>query len=230
MPEDEPYEASDTYQDLGYYGVPTTPKSPPKPAAPQAPTPVARPSTPTPSAPKPAVSYGSLFGTPALKKKPPQNTLSDGGPAPTPILTAAPTSATLDVPAPKPTAAPVPAALANTWSSVMQDIKRERIHVGSVLQQAVLDGYDDGTLTFAVPDAFHQRLLENQGDYICDHIRQRTAIPVARIRFVIREIEQEATESETADTFDPYGYIQQKRETHEGLRTLLDTFGGEIVW
>ncbi len=201
--------------------VPYAP-SPPRPAPPPP-----RSDAPPTDAPAPDL-YPSLFGTPALKKRTPRN----GGSSPSASFGdengAVAVAEAPPVVAERPH--PMLRQLEGVWPSFVQAVTDARIHVGALLRHtAPLDGRD-GVVQVAVPDAFHQRLLNNQHDFLLDHLRPLLDRDVRRLRFVIRPDTSATAPGEPDPDIDLMEYFRRKREENPVLRAIFEQFGGEITW
>jgi DNA polymerase-3 subunit gamma/tau len=115
------------------------------------------------------------------------------------------------------------------WLPFVMAVKSDRIHVGSLLQHAAPRAMSDGHIEIDVPDDFHKRLLENQQDFLLKHARGVIADSVRSLRFSV-QASVKAPSGETAEDFDPYEYMQQKRKDNPVIRAIFDEFGGELVW
>ena len=192
---------------------------PPRPA----PAP-SRSDAPTSDAPSPDL-YPSLFGTPALKKKTPRN----GGSAPSASVAVA----VAEAEPPSVVAAEPPPALRRlegVWPSFVQTVTSARIHVGALLQHTAPLDARDGVVRVAVPDAFHQRLLNNQHDFLLGHLRTLLGEDTRRLQFVIRPDAPAAAAGEPDPEIDLMTYFRRKREENPVLRAIFEQFGGEISW
>lgn len=115
------------------------------------------------------------------------------------------------------------------WLSFVKAVKSARIHVGSLLQHTAPRGMSAGMIEIDVPDDFHKRLLENQQDFLLKHARRVIDDGVKSLRFSVRTGVAPPT-GETAEDFDPYEYMQQKRKENPVIRAIFEEFGGELVW
>ncbi|WP_456429551.1 DNA polymerase III subunit gamma/tau [Rhodocaloribacter sp.] len=179
---------------------------------------------PATGAPSPDL-YPSLFGPPALKKKTPRN----GGSAPS----ASADVAVVEAEAPVAVAAEPPPMLRRieaAWPSFVQAVTGARIHVGALLQHTAPLDARDGAVRVAVPDAFHQRLLNNQHDFLLTHLRSAADEDVRRLQFVIRPDAPAAAPGEPDPEIDLMTYFRRKREENPVLRAIFEQFGGEISW
>ena len=113
----------------------------------------------------------------------------------------------------------------------VKSIAAERIHVGAMLQHTTPTGFDGETLVVGVPDAFHYRLLENQGAFLLERLTADLKSVVKRINFEIHEIpDRPAAGVETIVKEDPFEYMQARRKDNPVIRAIFDHFGGELVW
>lgn len=171
--------------------------------------------TSTPSAPR------DIFGEPAIKRRtsPPSKGTDPASPSNVAVDTMDAVQTEQDA-----------GALAQAWSQLLAIVKEDKIHVGSLLQHSRPEHFHDGTAAIAVPDAFHHRLLTHQSEYVIEQIQPLIAEPLTSIRFVIRDDLETPGKEETASNFDPYEYMQRKRQENPVIRAIFDQFGGELVW
>jgi len=160
-----------------------------------------------------------LFGPPALsvtrpsKKVDTDRALMEGSAA----------LATADEPVPE------RRGIESIWLKFVGKVKSERIHVGSLLQHTAPVAFAEGAVAIAVPDEFHRRLLSNQESFLLGQLKTVTDEPVSRLSFAVR-VDVATAESETAADFDPYEYMQRKRNESPIIQAIFDEFGGELVW
>jgi hypothetical protein len=120
--------------------------------------------------------------------------------------------------------------LTQQWSDFLGRIKQFRIAIHGMLQAAKPDHAGQGALHFAVPDVFHEQMLTQQRTVLAQQIATHLNLPQApSIRFFVEEGIAAATE-ETKTANDPFQQLQRLSQTNPVIRTLLDSFGGEIVW
>ncbi|MDX1741780.1 MAG: hypothetical protein R3178_10815, partial [Rhodothermales bacterium] len=115
------------------------------------------------------------------------------------------------------------------WLPFVKAVKSARIHVGSLLQHTAPRRMADDLIEIDVPDDFHKRLLENQQDFLLKHARVVIHDNIRSLRFSVRA-DVAPPSGETAEDFDPYEYMQQKRKENPVIRAIFDEFGGELVW
>ena len=172
----------------------------------------------------------ALFGSPALRRRTePQSrptgeerggkAMFDGSGA----LATAPDPEEVDV-------LPAPGIRTEEWEAAVRQVHADRIHVGALLQHCKPADYRNETLTVAVPDDFHRRLLGSQDEYLIEQFATGVTPSVRRIRFVVREALQQNLPSETAAQIDPLEYFNRKREENPVVRAIFEQFGGELVW
>ncbi|MEX1054647.1 MAG: hypothetical protein WED81_01360, partial [Rhodothermales bacterium] len=114
------------------------------------------------------------------------------------------------------------------WDDLLERIRVDKIQVWSLLHHARPAGFRDGTALIAVPNEFHHRMLSSLQDYILEQVRGFA--PVRAVTFIVREEMQVPDAEETASNFDPYEYMQRKRQENPVIRAIFDKFGGELVW
>lgn len=200
--------------------TPPAPPSPPTPPQPKAPAPSAAPPADT----APSLS-GSLFGPPALSRTTPRRDSGeptafsgDGAdtPAPTPASSAADT-------------------LVERWPQFVRAVKAARVHVGVQVAEAQPLGIEGETLSVAVPDELHRRLLHNQHDFLLEHIATLGSGfaegpgAVSAFRFVVQAGPGQGSEAADAPS-DPSDVLQALREKMPAVDLLVTKFGGEIAF
>ncbi len=169
-----------------------------------------------------------LFGPPALARKSRKNGDSSGTIEGSAARSAVPDAAS-DEAANGKQANPDPSASMKDWLPFVKAVKAERIHVGSLLQHTAPSAVEASHIVIDVPDDFHKRLLENQQDFLLQHARRLISDSLSTLRFVVRKAVR-PPEGETAEDFDPYEYMKQKRQSNPVIRAIFDEFGGELVW
>ncbi|MDX1529941.1 MAG: DNA polymerase III subunit gamma/tau [Rhodothermales bacterium] len=184
----------------------------------------APPPTPTPddAAPQRALVQ-DLFGTPALKRKPPSTQqgpeAGDGGLAEA-VAVAAPTAAA------DPHFGVSLGRIREAWPKLVQAVRDDHLaSVAVVLAQAEPAGVEHGAVQVAVADAFTERLLRAESGAIARALGQALGEEPPPLAFVVQR-----PEAETAEVADPFERIKQLRHEHPVVRVLFERFGGEIVW
>ncbi len=159
-----------------------------------------------------------IFGKPAIERK-----------NPPPSTNSASSSATdeVDVAVAE---APNVAPLTQIWDDLVAQVTEDRIHVGSLLKHSRPQDLCDGVAMIGVPDDFHHRLLSHQQEYLIEQIKPLLSVSIRSMRFSIRDDLDAPGADETASDFDPYEYMQRKRQENPVIRALFDQFGGELVW
>ena len=185
--------------------------------------------------PRPAPSYLSLFGTPALQRKPArpaaqQTSERDDAQA---LFSGSGALAVQEAPALVQEDAGSERLLrqaTSVWGRCVEAIKRERIHVGALLQHTKPDAVQGDVLLLAVPDDFHRRFLQIEQEYLTQHLEKALGEPLSSIRFVIQETLPSPNDEATADVFDAKAYMEKKRQENPVVRAIFEQFGGELVW
>ena len=202
------------------------PEEPGRPAPPKSPEPagVAEASTdqePTTKPPKkkrkssrspkaqPAPGVMDLFGPPSLESP-------TDGPAQGPETEAVASVATASV------------ALLTLWPRFVAKVKNEKIHVGALLQHGVLLEEAGDALLIAVPDAFHQNMLQTQQRFLLQHLRKLHVEDIVKLHFTIRP--DLSASAHSAPDVDPQKYFEKQRKENPVVRAIIEQFGGEPVW
>jgi DNA polymerase-3 subunit gamma/tau len=172
-----------------------------------------------PESPPPSTSASDVLGKPALQRRS----------TPSPTDAASDSAMNVDT-AIAPDDASDAGALGSIWQDLLSHVKEDRIHVGSLLQHSRPEDFRDGTAVVGVPDAFHHRLLTHQQDYVVKQIQSLLSMPLRAVRFVVRDDLEAPDAEETASNFNPYEYMERKRQENPVIRAIFDQFGGELVW
>ena len=145
-------------------------------------------------------------------------------------------AAGLPTPAPPVEAAPPPreaddfslpvARVREAWPRLVEHVKADRVHVGSLLQLAEPQRAARGAVEVGVPDDFGRTLLESEAERVRAALAEVLGAPAPALRFVVRT----AAEVETAAEVDPFERLKQLRQEHPVFRALFERFGAEIVW
>ena len=171
-------------------------------------------------------SYPNLFSKPALDKNK-KRSAPDANSSGTPEARHAGDGAAVAVPAP-------PSAsleeVESAWPDYVQHVKRERIQVGALLQHCQPTSLRGNTLSVAVPDPFHQRLLRNQHALLLRHLNEMVSTGLSQLDFTVQDDLDVSDHEETASEVDPYEYMQKKRQENPVVRAIFEHFGGELVW
>ena len=191
------------------------------------PSPPAGPDAP-PSGPpaQQGAGYSNLFNKPALDKNK-KRSASDSGSSGTPEARHAGDGAPVTAPAPPSTSLQ---DIESAWPDYVQHVKRERIQVGALLQHCQPASLRGDTLSIAVPDPFHQRLLRNQHALLLRHLNEIVSADLSQFDFAVQDDLNVSDQEETASEVDPYEYMQKKRQENPVVRAIFEHFGGELVW
>ena len=186
--------------------------------------------SPEPGSERSAAGYLSLFGTPALQKRKPQNAAPRDSGGAGALFDGSGALAVQEAPAEDAAVAePLLRRITAAWDRCVAAVKRERIHVGALLQHARPDGVRGDVLLLAVPDDFHRRFLQVEEDFLLGHLEGALGEAVASVRFVIQETLPTGGDA-VADVFDAQAYMERKRKENPVVRAIFEQFGGELVW
>ena len=185
------------------------------------------------------VEYNDLFGTPALDDSGSGGDGASGGNGST---DASGETGDEDDPAgsgPQAAVAEPPVAagaatveaLEDRWLELVQDVKSDRISLGSLLGETEPVSLSGGELTVEVPKALHRDSLRDDKRFVLERLTGLFDVSVDEIRFVVDE--SASTDDASADSDDPLSpreQLQQLRDTYPALDVLFNDFGAEPVW
>ena len=170
--------------------------------------------------------HSNLFSKPALNKNKKRSASSSGSSGTTEARHAG-DGAAVAAPAPPSTSLQ---DIKSAWPDYVQHVKRKRIQVGALLQHCQPTSLRGDTLSVAVPDPFHQRLLRNQQALLLRHLNEMASADLSQFDFAVQDDLEVSDQEETAGEVDPYEYMQKKRQENPVVRAIFEHFGGELVW
>ena len=179
------------------------------------------PEDPAPAASPPAEpAVSDLFPTPALRTRPSRPAEGDGAdPAATLTVASPPSSASDEFGISL-------GRIREVWPQLVEHVKAERVHVGTLLQLAEPHQVARGAVEVAVPDEFGRGLLASEAETFRKALGTLLDDPAPALRFVLRAREAVETTAEA----DPFERLKQLRQEHPVFRALFERFGAEIVW
>jgi hypothetical protein len=122
-------------------------------------------------------------------------------------------------------------ALEAAWKPYIHRVMKERIHVGALLQHAHPTEVRAGVVEIGVPDAFHERLLGGEMEYLRSllaDVLEVQNLPTPRL-LVVEELGSEGATAETTE-ISALDRMKKLQEENPVIRSLLDRFGGELIW
>ncbi|MCH7638324.1 MAG: DNA polymerase III subunit gamma/tau [Bacteroidetes bacterium] len=187
---------------------------------------------PQPASAASAPAHSGLFGAPALQVRRNSSGDSSGDPSgdgsdgPEAVLAVAgdvavaeahAATADLDVPLGR---------IKALWPDLVQTIKADRIHVGTLLQQAEPKRVVRGSIEVTVPDKFSCTLLESEAAKFASALSGLLEEKSPPLRFVV----DASPGREPARDVDPFERFKQLRHENPVIQALFEKFGAEIVW
>ena len=180
--------------------------------------------TPQPSPEPRAPAHSGLFGKPALQI--PRDPSGDGSGGPEAIMAVAGNIAVATAPT-TPSDLDIPLGRIKTlWPDLVQSIKADRIHVGTLLQQAEPKRVVRGSIEVTVPDRFSCTLLESEAGKFASALSDLLDEKSPPLRFVV----DTAANGEPVGDVDPFECFKQLRHENPVIQALFEKFGAEIVW
>ncbi len=192
-------------------------------------------SPPTSDSSDSTVEYDDLFGSPAL-----DDASSDGNGAGENSSTEADgrsSSAGASEAGPQAAVAEPPAdaggvgGVAEEWPRLVEEVKEERMGLGSLLGETEPVELTDDVLTVAVPKPLHRDTLRDQRRFLLQHLTATMERTVEEVRFVVEESSSPAEADEPdEEPLSPREQLQELRGTYTSLDVLFSEFGAEPVW
>ncbi len=190
-------------------------------------------SSPTPSH-KPAsvqvdtTTLGLPFDAPALKRPHPKskNTVSTESA----LVDSDSTVAILVAEASVEVAVDAAEPIADAWAQVITDTMETQIRLGSLLRHTKVITVLGGLIEIGVPDVFHERILRGEKTRLSKHLAVAASTEISDLQFVVREDIARDSDSSSGSEFDARGFLQKKCEENPAVQSLVERFGGEIVW
>lgn len=168
---------------------------------------------------------------PAIRKKP----ASTGGDVEASARSAATDVAVLDAPDEDDPAAPGAEAgniqvLQQAWTDVIAEIMESEKQLGSFLRHTEVAGFQGHAVTLSVPDDFHARALRADRARLAHRLTDMSGLHVDRIRFDIRPADHSNDDHLPESERDAREFLRTLCEENPAVRSLVERFGGEIVW
>lgn len=244
-PKEKPALSKDTYSASA---SPESASASPEPAsapAPESRAPAPESRKPASASPEPAVSsptpshkpasvqvdtttLGLPFDAPALKRPNPKskNTVSTESA----LVDSDSTVAILVAEASVEVAVEVAEPIADAWAQVITDTMETQIRLGSLLRHTKVITVLGGLIEIGVPDVFHERILRGEKTRLSKHLAVAASTEISDLQFVVREDIARDSDSSNGSEFDARGFLKIKCEENPAVQSLVERFGGEIVW
>ena len=186
--------------------------------------------SPTPPSSSPASDDLSLFFAPPALNRPnpssnePTSQLADSDSDEDDVLVAEPdATGSVDLDSDEIT------LLRDAWTHVVSDIMDTEKQLGSFLKQASIFAFDAKTLFLGVPDDFHAKALRSERVRLIHRLADKTDLKIERIAFRIEvsDVPDDFTTESEASVKESF---EQLCEKYPAVRSLVERFGGEIVW
>ncbi len=121
------------------------------------------------------------------------------------------------------------AQLRAAWPDVVSSIMETEKQLGSLLTHTEIASFQDRTVTIIVPDAFHEQTLRADRARLAHRLTDAADIHIDAISF--RVVADRATEAQEEDPEqDARAFLKEQCEKNPAVQSLVERFGGEIVW
>ncbi len=119
--------------------------------------------------------------------------------------------------------------LKSAWETLVVDIMASEKQLGSFLKHAVVFAFEKKTILLSVPDEFHAKALRNDRAKLAHRLTKLSGSHVERIAFRIEAPQVEERPEDLSES-SAKKILEQISEDHPTVRSLMERFGGEIVW
>ena len=190
--------------------------------------PAAKPTAPQPAPAASTPAHSGLFGAPALQipRDPAGDPSGDGSGGPEAVLAIAGDAAVAEAPAATADLDIPLGRIKTLWPDLVQTIKADRIHVGTLLEQANPNRVVRGSIEVTVPDKFSCTLLESEAEKFASALSVLLEEKSPPLRFVV----DISANGEPVRDADPFERFKQLRHENPVIQALFEKFGAEIVW
>ncbi len=115
------------------------------------------------------------------------------------------------------------------WETLVSSVSETRVRLGSLLSQTSVLSASGGIVRIGVPDDFHKRMLRDEQKELSRKLAADAGFAQIDIRLVVSEELLRGTEEEH-EAFDARAFLKNKCEENPAVKSLVERFGGEIVW
>lgn len=115
------------------------------------------------------------------------------------------------------------------WDDFVDRVRQDRIQISALLSHARAAVGTDGTLVLSVPDDFHVRAFRDAQALLERHLLEASGGSFSAIRSVVHVGETDR-ESAEPTAIDPQEAVKDLAERYPAVKSLMERFGGEIVW
>ncbi len=124
----------------------------------------------------------------------------------------------------------VPDALSEAWTRVVSDTMENQIRLGSLLQHTRILSLHGDDVVIGVPDAFHERILRSERSRLSESLEQTAKMEIGDLQFSVCQEMANDLQGPNNDSFDARAFLKKKCEDNPAVKSLVERFGGEIVW
>jgi hypothetical protein len=104
------------------------------------------------------------------------------------------------------------------------------VRLGSLLRHTKLLSIRGETAIVGVPDAFHERMLRSERHRLAQNLGERTDTNIKDVLFEVSAAVAELMTGPNDDSEDARTLLKKKCEENPAVQSLVERFGGEIVW
>ena len=119
--------------------------------------------------------------------------------------------------------------LRSAWSALIQEVMESEKQLGSFLNHAGIFAFDSKTVFLSVPDDFHATALRSECVKLTHRLNDLTGFKIDNIAFRIK-INKADTDLVPESESSMRESLEHLCENYPAVRSLVERFGGEIVW
>ncbi|TDI71375.1 MAG: DNA polymerase III subunit gamma/tau [Bacteroidetes bacterium] len=120
--------------------------------------------------------------------------------------------------------------ITKAWAQVVTDTMESQIRLGSLLRHTKVIATREGLIEIGVPDAFHERILKGERSRLSKLLEEAASTEIGNLRFVVCKDIADDSDASNGSEFDARGFLKKKCEENPAVQSLVERFGGEIVW
>jgi hypothetical protein len=124
----------------------------------------------------------------------------------------------------------LPDELISAWDQTVEEVMENQIRLGSLLRHTRLVSLDGDIVLIDVPDSFHERMLRSERHLLAQKLSGMSKLEIKDIHFDVSATLAESLEAPNDDQFDARAALMKKCEENPAVQSLVERFGGEVVW
>ena len=146
--------------------------------------------------------------------------------APRPVRTQKPPA-----PAPKPNPSLRAVSISHRWGEFAKHVRQQRIQIGIMLEQSRIVAESRDRLKVGVGLPLHLDTLRGVESWLKQQCQVFFSVGIRRIDYVLQpELAETQENAEPDERAAVHAYLEKQRKENPVVKTILEQFGGELVW